>query len=129
MLNQFLTKQSKYQNQGLICPLFLNKRKRYVSKIAYFRYCIKLKLCISIPDFEDFNCFLVNRFSITIFCCIIVRQSTSTQGEYLYGLICGYNPDGHTDIMVQIYSCTVLRKHSIFSKSLCKALYRSEFLS
>ena len=32
--------------------------------------------CILIPDFEDFHCFVMNRFSITIFCCIIVRQST-----------------------------------------------------
>ena len=40
MLNQFLTKQSKYQNQGLICPLFFNKRKRYVIKMTLHTFGI-----------------------------------------------------------------------------------------
>ena len=45
MLNQFLSKQSKYRKSGINMSTFLNKKERYASKmnIAYFRYFIKLR--------------------------------------------------------------------------------------
>ena len=72
-------KTKQISKSGINMSTFLKKKKKKIcdnDDIAYFRYCIKLKLCILISDFEDFHCFAMNRFSITIFCCIIVRQGT-----------------------------------------------------
>ena len=42
MLNQFLKKRANIENQGLTCPLFLNKRKRYVSKMTLHNFVIAI---------------------------------------------------------------------------------------
>ena len=60
--------------------------------MAYFRYCIKFKLCILIPDFEDFHCFVMNRFSQSIFLLNYCTEQCTVQGEYLWVLIYVYSP-------------------------------------
>merc|ERR1712137_359319 len=92
MLNQFLTKQSKYRKSGSNMSTFLHKRKRYVNKMTCILSVLHQIKIMYIPDFEDFHYFFMNWFSITIFfCCIIVQHSVQRKVN-LYVLICGKHP-------------------------------------
>jgi len=72
MLNQFLTKQSKYRKSGSNMSTFLHKRKRYVNKMTCILSVLHQIKIMYIPDFEDFHYFFMNRFSITIFFAVLL---------------------------------------------------------
>ena len=94
MLNQFITKQWTFL-KGCICII---SQEKYENKHCYLTH-ISLYFIPkerTYPDFQDFHSFVMNLFSISISCWIIVLHSIQytvhwafTRGEYLWVVIYG----------------------------------------